>query len=128
MADEQKTKDAHTTLFENGIKMRYQVAGKEYVDKAIANGSSDFARPMQEVHSFFFYLPTIFLPIHLLYCDPVSVSIFPFPTPHYLPPVSCLPVFSSTLLFYPLLSPRSFIDLPSSYVTQSSVKLKRTKH
>ena len=29
--------------------MRYAVAGKEYVDKALANGSSEFARPMQEL-------------------------------------------------------------------------------
>ena len=28
--------------------MRYQVAGKSYVDKALSNGSSDFARPMQQ--------------------------------------------------------------------------------
>lgn len=46
---EQKTKDAHSALFEEGLKMRYQVAGKEYVDRALENGSSDFARPMQEV-------------------------------------------------------------------------------
>ncbi|GAB7348997.1 hypothetical protein MBLNU459_g7975t1 [Dothideomycetes sp. NU459] len=45
---DQKTQDAHSVLYETGIKMRYQVAGKEYVDKAIANGSSDFARPMQQ--------------------------------------------------------------------------------
>lgn len=36
-------------LFDQGLKMRYQVAGKEYVDKALQNGSSEFARPMQEV-------------------------------------------------------------------------------
>lgn len=48
MAD-QKIEDAHSVLFDQGLKMRYQVAGKEYVDKALQNGSSEFARPMQEV-------------------------------------------------------------------------------
>lgn len=46
---EDKIKQAHSTLFDEGIKMRYKVAGKEYVDRALENGSSDFARPMQEV-------------------------------------------------------------------------------
>lgn len=40
---------AHKTLFDEGLKIRYEVAGKTYVDKALANGSSDFARPMQEL-------------------------------------------------------------------------------
>ena len=43
-----KSKQAHETLFEDGLAMRYKVAGKAYVDKALENGSSDFARPMQE--------------------------------------------------------------------------------
>ena len=42
-------KDAHKTIFDEGLKVRYEVAGKEYVDKSLANGSSDFARPMQEL-------------------------------------------------------------------------------
>lgn len=41
--------DAHKTIFEEGLKVRYEVAGKTYVDKALENGSSDFARPMQEL-------------------------------------------------------------------------------
>lgn len=49
MADEQKTKEAHSVIFDEGLKMRYKVAGKEYVDRSLKNGSSDFARPMQEV-------------------------------------------------------------------------------
>lgn len=40
---------AHKTLFEAGLQMRYAVAGKSYVDTALANGSSSFARPMQEL-------------------------------------------------------------------------------
>ena len=45
----QSSKDAHKALFEEGLKVRYAVAGKSYVDKALENGSSDFARPMQEL-------------------------------------------------------------------------------
>ncbi|OBT53618.1 hypothetical protein VE04_05339 [Pseudogymnoascus sp. 24MN13] len=41
--------EAHTTIFDEGLKIRYQVAGKEYVDRSLQNGSSDFARPMQEL-------------------------------------------------------------------------------
>ncbi|TVY48172.1 4-carboxymuconolactone decarboxylase [Lachnellula occidentalis] len=40
---------AHKTLFDEGLKIRYEVAGKTYVDKALVNGSSEFARPMQEL-------------------------------------------------------------------------------
>lgn len=40
---------AHEALFQEGLKIRYEVAGKAYVDKALQNGSSDFARPMQEL-------------------------------------------------------------------------------
>lgn len=39
---------AHKTLFDAGLQMRYRVAGKPYVDAALANGSSPFARRMQE--------------------------------------------------------------------------------
>jgi 4-carboxymuconolactone decarboxylase len=41
-------KNAHKLLFDSGLQTRYAVAGKEYVDKALANGSSEFSRPMQE--------------------------------------------------------------------------------
>ncbi|TVY25651.1 4-carboxymuconolactone decarboxylase [Lachnellula hyalina] len=41
--------EAHKTLFDEGLKIRYEVAGKSYVDKALVNGSSEFARPMQEL-------------------------------------------------------------------------------
>ncbi|KAF4551938.1 Hypothetical protein D9617_11g007850 [Elsinoe fawcettii] len=39
---------AHQALFSKGLEMRNKVAGKAYVDKALAAGSSDYARPMQE--------------------------------------------------------------------------------
>jgi 4-carboxymuconolactone decarboxylase len=41
--------EAHATIFDEGLKIRYQVAGKEYVDRSLQNGSSDFARPMQDL-------------------------------------------------------------------------------
>jgi 4-carboxymuconolactone decarboxylase len=40
---------AHKTLFDAGLAIRYEVAGQVYVDRALTNGSSDFARPMQEL-------------------------------------------------------------------------------
>jgi alkylhydroperoxidase/carboxymuconolactone decarboxylase family protein YurZ len=46
-----KVKEAHSTLYDAGLEMRNKVAGKEYVDRALANATSDFARPMQEVNS-----------------------------------------------------------------------------
>lgn len=41
--------EAHKTLYDEGLKIRYAVVGKQYVDNALAGGSSDFARPMQEL-------------------------------------------------------------------------------
>lgn len=43
-----KVAAAHKTLFDEGIKLRTQVNGAEYVQKALKNGS-EFARPMQEL-------------------------------------------------------------------------------
>lgn len=45
---------AHKILYNEGIKMRYQVAGKEYVDRSLAAADNPFAKAMQEVcnHSF----------------------------------------------------------------------------
>ncbi|KAM0185127.1 hypothetical protein ACHAPI_012277 [Fusarium lateritium] len=40
---------AHKTLFDQGLKIRYEVAGPAYVDAALAGGCSEFARPMQEL-------------------------------------------------------------------------------
>jgi 4-carboxymuconolactone decarboxylase len=40
---------AHKVIFGEGLKVRYEVAGHEYVDRSLANGSSDFSRPMQEL-------------------------------------------------------------------------------
>ena len=49
MAPQDDVSAAHKTLYDEGLKVRYEVAGKKYVDAALANGSSDFARPMQEL-------------------------------------------------------------------------------
>lgn len=40
---------AHKILYDVGVKIRYEVAGKEYVDRSLAAGDSDFMRPMQEL-------------------------------------------------------------------------------
>lgn len=40
---------AHKVIFNHGLEIRYNVAGAKYVDAALAGGSSDFARPMQEL-------------------------------------------------------------------------------
>lgn len=46
---EDEIKHAHEVLFNEGLKMRYQVAGKEYVDASLKNGKGPFAGAMQEV-------------------------------------------------------------------------------
>jgi len=40
---------AREIIRNEGIKMRYKVAGKEYVDRALKAADNDFARSMQEV-------------------------------------------------------------------------------
>ncbi|KAK1081651.1 hypothetical protein LTR33_004515, partial [Friedmanniomyces endolithicus] len=39
---------AREIIRNEGIKMRYKVAGKEYVDRALKAADNDFARSMQE--------------------------------------------------------------------------------
>lgn len=39
----------HNQLFEEGLKVRRSVVGDEYVDRALANGSTEFSRPGQEL-------------------------------------------------------------------------------
>ena len=46
---DEEVKHAHEVLFNEGLKMRYQVAGKEYVDASLKNGKGPFASAMQEV-------------------------------------------------------------------------------
>lgn len=49
MADKPELKPLHETLFEEGLKVRIAVVGDAYVERSLANGSSDFARPGQEL-------------------------------------------------------------------------------
>ncbi|KAE8368122.1 4-carboxymuconolactone decarboxylase [Aspergillus caelatus] len=47
MSKESDLKALHQTLFEDGLKIRRAVVGNAYVERSLANGSSDFARPGQ---------------------------------------------------------------------------------
>ncbi|PYI24928.1 CMD-domain-containing protein [Aspergillus indologenus CBS 114.80] len=51
MADRQPPlpiEDAHRRLYEEGLQIRYAVAGQPYVDRSLAS-ASHFSRPMQEL-------------------------------------------------------------------------------
>ncbi|OGE53848.1 hypothetical protein PENARI_c007G02977 [Penicillium arizonense] len=39
----------HEVLFEEGLKVRREVVGNSYVDRSLSNGSSDFAKPGQQL-------------------------------------------------------------------------------
>ncbi|KAF5546695.1 metallo-hydrolase oxidoreductase [Fusarium napiforme] len=41
--------DLHKALFEQGLKTRREVVGSAYVDRALANGSTEFSAPGQEL-------------------------------------------------------------------------------
>ncbi|KAL1853032.1 hypothetical protein Plec18170_005614 [Paecilomyces lecythidis] len=49
MSTDPKFDDLHKQLFEEGLKVRRSVVGSEYVDRALANGSTEFSRPGQEL-------------------------------------------------------------------------------
>ncbi|KAF2121852.1 AhpD-like protein [Lophiotrema nucula] len=49
MADSKQVEEAHKTLFEEGIKVRREVAGDPYVDAALKRFSSDFSKPLQSL-------------------------------------------------------------------------------
>lgn len=49
MSDKPELKPLHQSLFDEGLKVRRAVVGNEYVDRSLANGSSEFARPGQEL-------------------------------------------------------------------------------
>jgi hypothetical protein len=38
----------HQEIYETGLEMRKKVVGEDYVERALKNGSSDFARPLQQ--------------------------------------------------------------------------------
>ena len=45
----EEIKKAHEVLYNEGLRMRIQVAGKEYVEKALSASKDPFSKPMQEV-------------------------------------------------------------------------------
>ena len=47
-ASEQQIKDAHQVLYNEGLKIRREVAGDKYVDAALQKNSSEFTKPMQD--------------------------------------------------------------------------------
>ena len=49
MSTDPKFDDLHKQLFEDGLKVRRAVVGDAYVDRALANGSSEFGRAGQEI-------------------------------------------------------------------------------
>ncbi|KAJ5383503.1 4-carboxymuconolactone decarboxylase [Penicillium concentricum] len=49
MSTEAKLNDLHKQIFEEGLKVRREVVGDTYVDRALANGSTEFSRPGQEL-------------------------------------------------------------------------------
>ncbi|EEU45318.1 uncharacterized protein NECHADRAFT_80894 [Fusarium vanettenii 77-13-4] len=49
MSQDSKLDALHKELFEQGLKMRRSVVGDVYVDRALANGSTEFSKPGQEL-------------------------------------------------------------------------------
>ncbi|CAP60929.1 uncharacterized protein PODANS_0_1120 [Podospora anserina S mat+] len=49
MSTDPKLAPLHRQLFEEGLKVRREVVGTEYVENALANGSTEFSRPGQEL-------------------------------------------------------------------------------
>ncbi|UNI22998.1 4-carboxymuconolactone decarboxylase [Purpureocillium takamizusanense] len=49
MSTDTNLQELHKRLFEEGLKVRRSVVGDTYVDRALANGSTEFSRPGQEL-------------------------------------------------------------------------------
>ncbi|GAD99917.1 4-carboxymuconolactone decarboxylase family protein [Paecilomyces variotii No. 5] len=49
MSTDPKLNDLHKQLFDEGLKVRRAVVGDAYVDRALANGSTEFSRAGQEL-------------------------------------------------------------------------------
>lgn len=49
MSTDPKLNDLHKKLFDEGLKIRRAVVGDAYVDRALANGSTEFSRAGQEL-------------------------------------------------------------------------------
>ena len=48
MSTDPKFDDLHKQLFDEGLKVRRSALGDAYVDRSLANGSSEFAKPMKD--------------------------------------------------------------------------------
>lgn len=46
---DEEIKKAHEVLYNEGLRMRIQVAGKDYVEKSLNAAKDPFSKPMQEV-------------------------------------------------------------------------------
>jgi 4-carboxymuconolactone decarboxylase len=49
MSDSDRIEEAHKLFYQQGIQLRREVAGDEYVERSLKAGASGFARPMQEL-------------------------------------------------------------------------------
>ncbi len=49
MSTDPKLTELHKTLFDEGLKVRRSVVGDAFVDRALANGSTEFSKPGQEL-------------------------------------------------------------------------------
>jgi len=49
MSTDPSLEPLHKKLFEEGLKVRREVVGESYVSRALANGSTEFSRPGQEL-------------------------------------------------------------------------------
>lgn len=66
----EEIKKAHEVLYNEGLRMRIQVAGKEYVEKSLAAAKDPFSKPMQEVlqHVLPHRSHTVFLTFRIVRC------------------------------------------------------------
>ncbi|KIX96868.1 uncharacterized protein Z520_07588 [Fonsecaea multimorphosa CBS 102226] len=48
-AQENSVAEAHKIFYDQGFKIRTEVAGSEHVQRSLQNNSTDFARPMQDL-------------------------------------------------------------------------------
>ena len=47
----EEIKKAHEVLYNEGLRMRIKVAGKDYVEKSLKANKDSFTKPMQEVNT-----------------------------------------------------------------------------
>lgn len=72
--------EVHRSIYEQGYEMRKKVVGEDYVERTLANGSSDFMRPLQQFatvgfdYSFFQFYLIIFGTIYFSQDNWASIS------------------------------------------------------